>query len=377
MTMRTRPSSRIAALAAFALLALLAAGTAACGGGGARPAIGVKIYEAAPPFEGLFRQWRDLGVNTLFVSEALLADPDFRARARADGLRMFLIYPVFQSPEAIKADPRIAAITASGAPARDDWVEFVCPTKGEDYLEARAGNLRRVVAAGDPDYVSLDFIRFFVFWEKVAPDRTLESLPQTCFCPVCLSLFQKEFAVRIPADLAGTAEKARWVLANHAAEWTEWKCGRIANVVTRMARAAHEAKPSVKINLHAVPWRRDDFGGAARSIAGQDLARLAPLVDLISPMTYHHMVRQTPAWVHDVVADMAGQVPGTPILPSIQVSEAYIEAKLPPEEFAAALEQALEPPSTGVVLWSWDALSKSPEKQAILKSYSRLQNRRR
>jgi len=372
MTTRVRHSPRTAALTGLALAALFAAALTACGGGGARPTIGVKIYEAAPPFEGLFGQWRDLGINTLFVSEALLADPDFRARARADGLRTFLIYPVFQSPEAVKADPRVAAVTASGAPAREEWVEFVCPTHGEDYLEARIRNLRAVVAAGDPDYVSLDFIRFFVFWEKVAPDRTLESLPQTCFCPLCLSLFQKEFAVSIPADLAGTAEQARWVLANHAAEWTEWKCRRIASVVARMAQAAREAKPSVKINIHAVPWRRDDFGGAARSIAGQDLARLAPLVDLISPMTYHHMVRQTPAWVHAVVADMAGQVRGTPILPSIQVSEAYIEAKLSPEEFGAALDEALRPPSQGVVLWSWNALAQSPEKMEILRSKAAL-----
>ncbi len=48
----------------------------ACRGGGdrsaqARPIVGVKIYEAAPPFDGLFREWRELGVNTLFVSEGL------------------------------------------------------------------------------------------------------------------------------------------------------------------------------------------------------------------------------------------------------------------------------------------------------------------
>ena len=365
---RTFPA--VAAALVFALVALLPApARGAADGTAASPlAIGVKIYEAAPPFDGLFAQWRELGINTLFVSESLLLNADFRARARAGGLTLFLIYPVFQSPEAIKEDPKIASITAAGVPARDEWVEFVCPTKGEDYLERRIANLRRVVAEGDPDFVSLDFIRFFVFWEKVAPDRDPASLPQTCFCPLCLSLFQKEFDVRIPADLVDTAGQAKWVLAHHADRWTEWKCGRIVNTVGRFARAAREVKPTVKINLHAVPWRRDDFGGAVRSIAGQDIARLAPLVDLISPMTYHHMVRQTPAWVHDVVTDIAARSKGVPILPSIQVSKAYVENELPPEEFRAALEQALRPPATGVVLWSWDALSKSPEKMAILKS---------
>jgi hypothetical protein len=331
-----------------------------------RPIIGVKIYEASPPFDGLFKKWRELGLNTLFVSESLLMNLDFRTLARANGLTLFLIYPVFQDPEAIKEDPQIAAVTASGAPARDEWVEFVCPTKGDEYLERRIRHLRDLVAGGDPDVVSLDFIRFFVFWEKVAPDRTPGSLPQTCFCPLCLRLFQNEFDVHIPANLTRTSDQAKWILENHADAWADWKCERIVNAVTRLAKAARETKPSVKVNLHAVPWRRSDFGGAIRSVAGQDFALLAPLVDIISPMTYHHMVRRTPAWVHDVVADISAQTKGAAVLPSIQVSEAYIEDKLSPDEFRAALEQALKPPSKGVVLWSWDALAKSPEKQALL-----------
>ena len=358
----------LSTLASLALLALGLGPLAACRRDAARPVIGVKIYEAAPPFDGLFRDWRDLGVNTAFVSEALLADPDFRARAKADRLTLFLIYPVFQDPEAIKEDPGLAAITASGEPAREEWVEFVCPTKGGGYLDRREAHLRDLVARGDPEYVSLDFIRYFVFWEKVGPDRAPESLPQTCFCPDCLASFERAAGIAIPSELATTAEKAAWVLSTHSAEWADWRCGRIAEVVSRFVRAAREAKPSVKVNLHAVPWRRDDFGGAVRSVAGQDPARLAPLVDLVSPMTYHHMVRRTPAWVHDVAADMAARTGGVPVLPSIQVDKAYVDEDLPPAEFRDALEQALRPPSRGVVLWSWAALAGSPEKKAILKS---------
>jgi len=333
-----------------------------------RPVVGVKIYEAAGPFDGLFRQWRDLGVNTLFVSEALLKNAEFRGLARTNGLTLFLIFPVFQNPEALKEDPGLAAVTAAGAPAREEWVEFVCPAR-EDYLSRRAGYLRDLVAEFGPDVVSLDFIRYFVFWEKVAPDRAPESLPQTCFCPVCLAGFEKEMDVRIPSELAAASEKAKWILGAHASEWTEWKCRVIARAVERLAEAAREAKPGVMVNIHAVPWRKGDFGGAARSVAGQDLARLAPFADFISPMCYHHMVRQSPDWVHDVIADFSAQTRGRgTILASTQVSQAYVEEALPPDEFRAALEEALRPPSIGVVLWSWDALSKSREKMEILKA---------
>jgi hypothetical protein len=354
-------------LPAAALALVLAA--AACGGGdrvaSARPVVGVKIYEASPPFDGLFREWRDLGVNTLFVSETLARTPNFRERAATGGLRLFVIFPVFQAPEALHEDPGLAAITASGAPARDEWVAFVCPAR-EDYLRRKIAQVKSLVADCDPDAVSLDFIRYFVFWEKVAPDRAPESLPQTCFCPVCLAGLEKEMGVELPAGLATTAEKAGWILSTHAAAWTEWKCRTIARAVERLAKAAREVKPSVQVNLHAVPWRSDDFGGAVRAVAGQDLVRLAPLVDLISPMCYHHMVRRDPAWVHDVVADISLRT-GARVLASTQVSQAYVDQALLPEEFRAAAAEAIKPPSFGVVFWSWDALAKSPEKRALLK----------
>jgi hypothetical protein len=351
--------------ALFAFLAL----AAGCGRGGrpapSRPLIGVKIYAAAPPYDGLFRDWRELGINTLFVSETLARTPAFREKAKAGGLPLFVIFPVFQDPDAIGKDPGLAAITADGTPARDEWVEFVCPAR-EDFLLRRIAQVKSLVADCDPHAVSLDFIRYFVFWERVAPDRTPGSLPQTCFCPVCLAGFAKEMGVALPAGLTTTGGKAGWILANHAGEWTEWKCRTIARAVDRLARAARAVKPSVKINLHAVPWRADDFGGAVRAVAGQDLVRLAPLVDLISPMCYHHMVRRDPAWVHDVVADIAART-GAKVLASTQVSEAYVEQPLAPDEFRAATEQALKAPSIGDVFWSWEALAKSPEKRAVLK----------
>ena len=72
---------------------------------GPRPVVGVKIYEAAPPFEGLFSKWRELGINTLFVSEALLTNGDFRTQARANGLTLFLIYPVYPESRGYQGRP--------------------------------------------------------------------------------------------------------------------------------------------------------------------------------------------------------------------------------------------------------------------------------
>jgi hypothetical protein len=133
-----------------------------------------------------------------------------------------------------------------------------------------------------------------------------------------------------------------------------------------LAGEARRIKPGIKVNLHAVPWRREDYGGAVLTTAAQDLPRIARAVDFIQPMCYHHMVLRTPDWVHAVVEEFAGRV-STPVVPSIQVGKAYIEKDLPPEEFEAALRAALQPPSAGVVFWNWDALDRSPEKKEIVR----------
>ena len=253
-----------------------------------RPVVGVKLYEAAPPYDGLFSKWRELGINTLFVSETLLRNADFRAQAAAQRPAALRHLSRLSEPRGDQRGPGTGRHHRRPAtPARDEWVEFVCPAR-EDYLRRKVDQLKSLVADCDPYAVSLDFIRYFVFWEKVAPDRSPASLPQTCFCPVCLAGFEKEMGVALPAGLTSTAEKASWILGTHASEWTEWKCRTIARAVERLAKAAREVKPSVKVNLHAVPWRHDDFGGAVRSVAGQDLAparslRRPHLADVLSP----------------------------------------------------------------------------------------------
>jgi len=332
------------------------------------PMVGVKIYEYAESFPKLFEEWRSLGINTAFVGAALGADPEFKALAKKNGITTFLIFPVFFDAAALEKDPGLYAVKSGGQRAEDDWVKFICPTR-EDYRSRKIEEAKRLVREVDPDVLSLDFMRFFVFWEKVYPDRTPDSLPDTCFDTSCLEAFEKEMNVHLPADLSGaeTAAKAKWVLANHAPEWAEWKCRTIAGMVKLLAAAAREVKPSIKINIHTLPWRKADFRGGIETIAGQDVVRLAPLVDYISPMCYHQMVRRTPAWVHSVAQEVYDRTQGR-VLPSIQVDKAYIDDPYTLAQFKEAVTEALKPPSLGVVFWSWDALNKAPDRKEALKA---------
>ncbi len=329
----------------------------------AGPMVGVKIYAHEGALPELFAEWRALGINTVFVSPALASQGSFRRLAKEQGISVFLILPIFYNPEELEKDPGLAALTDRGERAKDDWVEFVCPTR-RDYLERRITEIKGLIRDLDPEGISLDFIRYFVFWEMVYPERTLDSIADSCFDRSCLDRFQQETGVNLPENLSGIADRAHWILSEHRREWTGWKCGVISGVVRSIAETARAAKPDILINIHTVPWRQKDFGGAIRTIAGQDLAALAARTDMISPMCYWHMLKREPGWIHEVVEDVYSQSRGL-VIPSIQVGNAYLSEKLSVEEFGEAIKEALRPPSGGVVFWNWDALAKEPEKKGV------------
>ena len=92
------------------------------------------------------------------------------------------------------------------------------------------------------DRLSIDFIRYFVFWEMVYPERDLPvrdlpvrdfdtsetilnpnpDLPQTCFDDTWLEMFTKKYQIIFPDSLIDTREKAHYILAGYPDEWPEF-----------------------------------------------------------------------------------------------------------------------------------------------------------
>ncbi len=91
---------------------------------------------------------------------------------------------------------------------------------------------------------------------------------------------------------------------------------------------------------------------------------------MLSPMTYAHMVKQDPAWIHDITAEFFNKT-GSPVVPSIQVGKAYLDTEYDLAEFRETLEQALRAPSGGVILWSWERLVAEPEKVDLFREMLR------
>jgi len=342
-----------------------AAGSAGGGAATEAPRVGVKIYEPVPDTGALLEVWRTLGIDTVFLSTALAEEGVLIPAARRQGLRTLVITPVFFNPEYLADHPDAWAITGRGEKAKNDWVEFVCPSR-ENYRRERAAYALELLKTHRPDGLSLDFIRHFVFWEMVKPDDSIDSLDTACYCPHCLARFQQETGVELPEEVATSpARAAEWLWAKQSEAWARWRVDLITSWVEGVVREARRIAPEAIVGVHLVPWGRDEYGGGLVRVVGQDVEALAAIVDYVSPMCYAHMLHREPEWVGRMTRGLAARV-DVPVYPSIEVKESYRSEELTGAFFETALDAALQPPSPGVVFWSWPPLAEQRPKQEIL-----------
>jgi hypothetical protein len=325
--------------------------------------IGIKIYEYDKDFNQLVEKWKDMGINTAFISKELAANTLFRQILRANDIKVYIIFPVFYDPELLQHDSTLYAITDKGRIAKDDWVEFVCPSCIA-YRKMKIDEAAELVRRLQPDGLSVDFIRQFVFWEMIYPDRTAESIDMACFCDSCVGIFCRKKGIILPDTCVTIAQKAAYILNHYPDGWNDYRCDLIASMVKDIADKVHSVKPNTKINVHAVPWRDADFGGANIRVAAQDLQKIAPYADYISPMCYSQMLKRDADWIASVVTEMDRKARGK-ILPSIQVYPYYIDDPFSVDDFRRCVDAALRAPSQGVVFFSWPLFEKDPERMEI------------
>jgi hypothetical protein len=327
--------------------------------------IGMKIYDYQGDYNTLVAKWKDMGINTSFLSTTLAANDTFRQVLRKNNIQVYIIFPVFQDPEILKQDSSLYAITNKGTKAKDDWVEFVCPSR-KSYRNTKITELADLIHKLNPDGISIDFIRQFVYWEMIYPDRDPESIDRACFCDSCLTEFSSQQHITFPDSCLTTSQKANWVEMNYSDSWKSFRCNLITTLVKELAEKGKQIKPELKVNVHAVPWREADFDGANIRVAGQDLQKISPYSDFISPMCYSQMLKRDADWISDVVTDINKRAPGK-VLPSIQVYPEYIDRQFSGEDFKQCLTAALRPPSRGVVFFSWPLFEKDSSRMEVVK----------
>ena len=234
------------------------------------------------------------------------------------------------------------ATLEDGSPAADSWVRFACPTDAEHLMRVRQRILSDLRTFSPPG-ISLDFIRFFQFWEMTVPGADPAKLPGTCFCPRC---------------------RDQRKLTDHPEFWRQNIVEQTAMVLCAEARLE---KAPLRIGIHCVPWKSDLYDGAITRVIGQNFGNLSEIGDYLTPMVYHHMMHREPSYITEFVQDMASRGCNE-ILPSIQVKQGYRTDVMEPEEFGEALGRALEGPSMGVLLYKWEDLADDPVRLDIVRS---------
>ena len=326
--------------------------------------IGIKLYEYHEDFGTLVAKWKDMCINTAFISKELAANREFRQLLKGNKIGTYIIFPVFHNPEFLQQDITYYAITDKGEVSKDDWVEFVCPSR-LSYRKTKISEASELVRELEPDGLSIDFIRQFVFWEMIYPDRPAESIDIACFCDSCMVSFCESVNIALPDTCLSVRQKAEYILTFHSTGWDAFRCDLIASMVKELTDTVRNIIPGIRINIHAVPWRDEDFNGSNIRVAGQDLGKIAPYADYLSPMCYSQMLKRDAAWIESVVREMDRKAPGM-ILPSIQVYPYYIDDPFTADDFRKCYSAALKSPSRGVVFFSWPLFRKDSARMEII-----------
>lgn len=336
-----------------------------------QPILGAKVYRAVEDPEKLVVLAKSLGMNTLFVGDELATSLPFRELGRKAGLRYFLIIRTFNDPEAAAEDPSLVSVDREGHPAcRADDV-MICPSRA-DFRRAKMARIRAAVERLKPDGITLDYFRFFIYWEGVDPKTGPVDFPAFCFDRSCLEDFLKTTGLRLRNAAVRQSPAVNRPLIDeiwreHRNEWYAWRAHRIQENAREFTGFIRKEFLGLPIVLHAVPWSRDEFSAAREKIVGQDLRLLAPYFDYVSPMAYSALTHRGPGWVAKLNQEQLQEVPADKLLPSIEVGPDGPEfPPVSPEHYEDDLKAALKAPA-GVVLYHLELLIDDPQKQAVTK----------
>lgn len=286
---------------------------------------GLKIYRVPDDFESFIIKIKKLNIDSLFVGDDAAADLEFINKLKSTNIKVYFVFQSFYNPKYLEMNLSSYAITENGNRAEDEWVKFVCPTDPLYHIELKK-RLKTTIELYEPDGISLDFIRQFVFWEKVLNGDS-PRLVKSCSCPRCVSDKRESYEI-------------------------------ITDIVKMLSNYSRELKKDIIVDLHAVPWLREEYNSAGINIAGQDLKSISKYVDFITPMCYSFMLKKDPMWINGVVKDHKKQS-GTTVIPAIQAKECYLNDVLSDNEFERILNSALLEPSEGVIIWNWESIENS------------------
>jgi len=349
-------------LLGFLVLALAA--TTACSplGADAPPAPMRGIYGGIPQeiVDG-GRSLKEFGVDAVWLGSGSYT-AERLVWLRAQKVQAYAEFNTLHVAEYVKAHPDAAPVGADGriSPPPDGW-QGICPTH-EAYRAERMQAFRTLLETFAIDGVWLDYHHAHASWEQAVP-----TMPDTCFCGRCLRRFQAETGITLPR--VPVPEQTALLLSTHRAAWLRWRLGVFTDWVREFRDIRNATRPGALLGTFHNPWSDEDHGGARLDKLAIDLKAQAAYIDVFSPMPYHARFGHVsdPAWISRQVAWL-GQHLGVKgaagerhrIWPIVQISD-WGEA-VPVGQVDEVLRRGAGSPATGVMVFAWSGLRKSPEK---------------
>lgn len=304
----------------------------------------------------------ELNINAIFVHSGSI-DSEMMARAKKEGVKVYAEFATLNGKNYVEKHPEAWAINEKGKRVEAaSWFMGVCPTE-PGFRSYRFELLNTLLKTYDIDGVWMDYVHWHAQFEEPEP-----ILPETCFCENCLSVFSKEMNVEIPDG--STAEKAQWILNNKDTIWRDWRCNVIYDWSVQIRNRVKKHNPETLLGIYHCPWDDEEFDGARRRILGLDYDLLRDVFDVFSPMVYHARMGREPEWVEDNIRWFCNRLEiNSNTSPKVwPIVQAYNNPyTVSASEFETVLKGGLAGKSSGVMMFTTQAIADDDEKTAVLK----------
>jgi hypothetical protein len=318
------------------------------------------VFDVGFAPERLVADCRDWRIGELTLHPGFFADSRMERALEAGDLDLWLNLPVFYNVAYLEAHPEHYAVTSRGRRAVQDWCHFVCPN-APGYIDRLCEEAGRLASRLQPARISLDFIRQFVFWERVDLDGDYDSVEDGCYCPRCLAAFSRDTGIRLPAEDAGAALRHR-----HRAAWGAWKTETITRAAARLAATVREAAPHAQFQIKTLPWREEQLEGAILNVAGQDLVAFGRMADALAPMAFAHLLGRDLGWKTAFLEDVRTLV-RLPVACYVQTMALFGREPIPAARVAEELRHALAGSYAAVPIFCYDQLVDAPDIVAVVR----------
>ena len=310
--------------------------------------------------------FRSMGVNAIFVRSTSLNDEIFEA-ARRENVKVYVEFPTLNGKEYLQEHPEAWPINEKGEREQPaDWFMGICPTD-PGFRSHREAELRSILQRYAVDGIWLDYLHWHAQFETPEP-----ILPETCFCDRCTGRFEAETNVQAPA--LEKASRAQWILTEADPQWRKWRAGVLNEWVSGLKQVTKETRPEALLGVFHCSWYPEDYDSALYRTMGLDLEALAGIAEVFSPMLYHQRKGRPLSWVGEYTSWLGKQPgfgeAGSPLIwPIVQAND--IPGTVTAEEFRQVMENGSQPPATGIMMFSEQALTRSPEKLEVMKALYR------